>query len=112
MNHEEQLKASKLLRDLEGQEDAQDISEHDALNEFRAMYGAEAKGNWLRLKDKKQGKEQTTSCVFLDEKGQCGIYEARPLQCSTYPWWPALLVNKNAWEAEAVHIYDNLPFVF
>lgn len=27
-------------------------------------------------------------CVFFDrERGRCSIYEARPIQCQTYPFW-------------------------
>jgi hypothetical protein len=33
---------------------------------------------------------------------QCTIYEARPLQCSTYPWWPKLLANEAEYLEEAV----------
>ena len=36
-------------------------------------------------------KSQTdsTSCIFLDEAtNECKIYDVRPLQCSTYPFWP------------------------
>lgn len=38
-------------------------------------------------------------CVFLRDK-LCTIYAARPVQCSTYPWWPELMAP-SAWEAEA-----------
>ena len=30
-------------------------------------------------------------CAFLKGGTQCGIYPVRPLQCSTYPWWPELM---------------------
>ncbi len=30
----------------------------------------------------------------------CGIYEARPLQCRTWPFWPENLDTKQAWAAE------------
>lgn len=28
------------------------------------------------------------ACVFLDDFGKCTIYEARPTQCRTFPFWP------------------------
>lgn len=31
---------------------------------------------------------------FLNEKNQCDVYEARPLQCKTYPRWPELWESK------------------
>ena len=30
-------------------------------------------------------------CIFLREGRHCSIYGARPLQCSSYPWWPELM---------------------
>ena len=32
----------------------------------------------------------TGDCVFLENGTKCGVYGARPLQCSSYPWWPEL----------------------
>lgn len=37
-------------------------------------------------------------CIFWN-KG-CTVYQARPLQCSTYPFWDHILVNKRTWESE------------
>lgn len=43
-------------------------------------------------------------CVFLDRtampgKAVCSLYEARPLQCRTFPFWPEHLRSRAAWEA-------------
>jgi len=35
------------------------------------------------------------ACVFL-EKGLCSVYEARPLQCRTWPFWPENM-SRDAW---------------
>ena len=40
-------------------------------------------------------------CIFLNEAGQCKIYPVRPLQCSTYPFWPELVGSQRAWQREA-----------
>lgn len=40
-------------------------------------------------------------CVFWDEAG-CAIYEDRPVQCSTYPFWDSLLESRADWCREAV----------
>jgi Fe-S-cluster containining protein len=42
-------------------------------------------------------------CVFLDRakvpgKAVCGIYELRPAQCRTWPFWKSNLMSLNAWE--------------
>ena len=38
-------------------------------------------------------------CFFYD-KG-CTIYDVRPNQCRTYPFWPELLKNKHRWQQES-----------
>ena len=40
-------------------------------------------------------------CVFLDKNKACRIYNLRPVQCRTYPYWPELLETKQAWNNEA-----------
>ncbi len=42
----------------------------------------------------------TDACIFL-KNNQCSIYEARPIQCRTFPWWIQILDSKNAWERAA-----------
>jgi Fe-S-cluster containining protein len=42
-------------------------------------------------------------CVFLDRekipgKAVCGVYEDRPAQCRTWPFWKSNLTSRNAWE--------------
>lgn len=39
-------------------------------------------------------------CVFLDEGG-CSIYEVRPTQCRTYPFWPEVMRAPQTWRQEA-----------
>jgi Fe-S-cluster containining protein len=39
-------------------------------------------------------------CVFLAGK-TCTVYEARPTQCRTYPWWAANLQDRESWQAAA-----------
>ena len=38
-------------------------------------------------------------CIFLGENG-CSIYEGRPLQCRTYPFWPSIVESRGNWESE------------
>ena len=43
-------------------------------------------------------------CIFLDRtsvpgKAVCGVYEDRPAQCRTWPFWPENLGSHRAWEA-------------
>ena len=40
-------------------------------------------------------------CIFWNNGG-CEIYEARPLQCRSYPFWKPFLINKQSWDGEAL----------
>lgn len=42
----------------------------------------------------------SADCIFL-ENGRCGVYEARPLQCRTWPFWPEMM-NPRVWKREVV----------
>jgi len=47
-------------------------------------------------------KRKDDGCTFLNPIGQCSIYDVRPIQCRTYPFWPSIVKNKQTWEDEAV----------
>ena len=38
------------------------------------------------------------ACIFLDGKS-CGVYDARPTQCATWPFWPESM-NERVWHDE------------
>lgn len=38
-------------------------------------------------------------CEFLTKNG-CSIYEGRPEQCRTYPFWDSIMENQKNWESE------------
>jgi|SRR3972149_3234119 len=41
-------------------------------------------------------------CVFFDsDRRTCKVYEARPLQCRTFPFWPSNLSSPQAWQETA-----------
>ncbi|TXT47000.1 MAG: hypothetical protein FD137_1166 [Spirochaetes bacterium] len=39
-------------------------------------------------------------CIFL-EKGRCSVYESRPIQCTTYPFWDEIIAGEKTWLEEA-----------
>ena len=41
-------------------------------------------------------------CQFVEEGG-CSIYEVRPLQCRTFPFWPENVRSKRAWKNLCPH---------
>jgi|SRR3989344_2746691 len=38
----------------------------------------------------------TGDCIFLKDK-KCTVYQARPMQCQTFPWWLHNLRNPEDW---------------
>lgn len=52
-------------------------------------------------------------CIFLTDTG-CSVYEARPGQCRTYPFWAENMKSKKTWRKEALvclGIHDDSPIV-
>lgn len=38
-------------------------------------------------------------CVFWSPNSQsCDIYSVRPVQCSTFPFWPSIFMSEDAWK--------------
>lgn len=49
--------------------------------------------------------EDNYACTFFDlEKKQCSIYEARPIQCRTFPFWDYFKQNIN-------EVYEECPAI-
>ncbi len=40
-------------------------------------------------------------CVFLGKERRCTIYSVRPAQCSSYPYWPEVVLRKSDWLRES-----------
>lgn len=74
-------------------EDRRRLAKHFrvATREFTRRYCVKEDGLWV-LKD------FTRACTFLEGK-RCGVYEARPTQCRTWPFWPEVM-NAKAWDRE------------
>lgn len=62
--------------------------------EFTRRYCAKTDG-LVHLRD------EGPDCRFLEEQ-RCGVYEARPTQCRTWPFWPENM-NARAWTAIAAY---------
>jgi Fe-S-cluster containining protein len=63
------------------------------LTEFKRRYTFVDEDGWRQL-EFSDGR-----CTFLDDAGRCGVYEARPAQCRTFPFWPEF-VDDGEWTAE------------
>ncbi len=36
-------------------------------------------------------------CIFWDDEKGCTVYEDRPSQCRTFPFWPEFVIDRDAW---------------
>ncbi|RZA09338.1 MAG: YkgJ family cysteine cluster protein [Proteobacteria bacterium] len=62
-----------------------------SLREFTKEYCEKDDGIW-KIRD------FTSACRFLKEN-RCSVYEARPTQCRTWPFWPETM-KARAWKEE------------
>lgn len=60
---------------------------------FTEKYCRQVDGFWA-LKENPAGGD----CIFLKKK-QCSVYEGRPTQCRTWPFWPEVM-NARTWKKE------------
>ena len=69
-----------------------------SLREYR-----NAAGNYdcAFLKEEKVVATSPSGEKVVHTRRQCAVYEVRPLQCRTWPFWPENLVNKNSWDHAA-----------
>lgn len=58
-------------------------------------------------------KSQNNDCIFLKDK-KCSIYQARPTQCRTFPFWIENLNSEESWKLAAQScegINDDAPLI-
>lgn len=71
-----------------------EIDVRDFFNTFcRVLWSGE--GERISLREK-----SNYDCIFW-EAGGCRIYPVRPIQCSTYPFWPHILQSESTWKEES-----------
>lgn len=82
------------LRDSE----IEKIAEHlqISIKEFLRKYTRLVNGKVSLLEDKK-----SFDCVFLKDQKFCTIYNVRPKQCKTYPFWDEVFSSEDAWMEES-----------
>jgi hypothetical protein len=64
--------------------------------DFTRHYCERTDGVW-HLKERKENPD----CLFLKNGNRCGVYEGRPAQCRTWPFWPEIMGAK-AWAKDVV----------
>ncbi len=78
-------------------EDVEAMAAHLELDvqEFGRRYLRRVQGNKLSLTEKRN-----LDCVFWEDEVGCKVYQARPLQCRQYPFWPEVIESPDTWDAE------------
>jgi Fe-S-cluster containining protein len=70
--------------------------------EFRWRYTTVDELGWTELVFKEN------HCVFLDDaSGRCTVYEARPTQCRTFPFWRNF-VHEGDWTPEVAELCEGI----
>jgi len=74
--------------------DIKNISRHLKMTEkqFRDKYV-----RWVHNTGRVLPSGVNSSCIFL-KNGKCGIYQARPVQCSSFPYWDMITGDNDEWE--------------
>lgn len=63
------------------------------VGEFTKKYCAQTGTVWHLKEDPKR-----PDCMFLENK-RCSVYEGRPSQCRTWPFWPDVM-NAKSWKTD------------
>jgi len=64
--------------------------------EFQRDYTRMVRGGAISLVEKKN-----TDCIFFDKERGCTVYEDRPRQCRTWPFWRYNVYSPGHWKREA-----------
>ena len=70
------------------------------VDQFEAQYTTTVGGH-RSIRDEWNHLSQGHDCVFLrwvEGKAQCSIYNVRPKQCRTWPFWPENLESPRHWQ--------------
>lgn len=62
------------------------------LKQFERAYCVKVAGQW-------SFGSKGDACIFL-EGGRCSVYELRPKQCRTFPFWPELMESRDTWDRD------------
>lgn len=86
-------------------EDIEKISKHlnISIKEFHKRYLRKVGKRYSLLEN-----PVNFDCIFLEGK-KCEIYEVRPTQCRTYPWWPTQIESLEAWNEAAKYCEGITP---
>jgi uncharacterized protein len=81
------------------------------LDKFKKTYVRQRDNRYALIEKKSINYEY--DCIFLKDK-KCTIYQARPKQCRTFPWWRENLNSRESWNLASQGcegINDQAPIV-
>ena len=83
---------------------AKNLELNTFLQKFARRRGRGEK-KYYELKETRNN-DGTYDCIFLDRttipgKAVCSIYESKPTQCTTWPWWPEVLESPESWNSHS-----------
>ncbi len=64
--------------------------------EFRAAYTRRLRDGAVSLRERRGG-----DCVFYERGQGCRVYEVRPTQCRSWPFWRSVVYSQERWDEEA-----------
>jgi Fe-S-cluster containining protein len=64
--------------------------------EFRASHTRTLRGGDVSLREKRNH-----DCVFFERGRGCSVYEHRPRQCRTWPFWRSVIARPETWSGAA-----------
>ena len=64
----------------------------EPVEQVKAVYAMKARRG-MSLREKANG-----DCIFYDRKKGCTIYDIRPKQCRTWPFWESNIDTPEAWQ--------------
>ncbi len=77
------------------------LAEHEGLTEEQFI---KVFCRWVRADDGTEylsfRENSRYECIFWKEGVGCSVYELRPVQCRTYPFWSSVLADEQSWNAE------------
>jgi len=65
-------------------------------SEFRSRYTRRLRSHDVSLVEK-----DNYDCVFFERDRGCSVYEDRPKQCRTWPFWSSVVLSHETWDDEA-----------
>jgi Fe-S-cluster containining protein len=67
-----------------------------SVEEFRTVYTRTLRRGEISLREKRNHE-----CVFFERDKGCSVYENRPRQCRTWPFWHGVVATEARWNEEA-----------